>query len=170
MSPQIDSPGSPTQLPSGRTETSAAGNLGPNTTRFFVEGRPAPQGSKSFKGMRAGKPVLVESSTAVKPWRESIAWIARTKTRPRQGAVGVRLDFVMPRPKRYPLPTPPCTVRNGDTDKLARACLDALTGIAYDDDSQVVSLMATKRTAEPDERPGVAIEITTVTPHTKEKL
>ncbi len=34
-----------------------------------VVGTPAPQGSKSFEGYRGGKPILVESCSAVKPWK-----------------------------------------------------------------------------------------------------
>ena len=44
-----------------------------------------------------------------------------------------------------------------DLDKLCRAVLDALTGIAYKDDQQVVSLFATKSYGE---RAGVFILLT----------
>jgi Holliday junction resolvase RusA-like endonuclease len=43
-----------------------------------------------------------------------------------------------------------------DIDKLARAVLDALTGIVYDDDSQVIELQATKRF---DTHPHATIEV-----------
>lgn len=46
-----------------------------------------------------------------------------------------------------------------DLDKLERALWDALTGIAYADDRQVVASVATKRYASPLERPGVDVRV-----------
>lgn len=37
------------------------------------------------------------------------------------------------------------TSRNGDLDNIAKSILDALNGIAYEDDCQVTTLMITKR-------------------------
>ncbi|OLL21236.1 MULTISPECIES: RusA family crossover junction endodeoxyribonuclease [unclassified Rhodococcus (in: high G+C Gram-positive bacteria)] len=128
---------------------------------FFVSGRPAPQGSKTFKGVRGGRGILIESSKDVGPWRERIALTAHSHAeRLLDGPVTVRLDFVMPRPKSAPKRTTPPAVKRPDTDKLARACLDALTGICYVDDSQVTDLHATKRLAQLDETPGVHITVT----------
>ena len=45
-----------------------------------------------------------------------------------------------------------------DIDKLVRACLDALTGMAFRDDSQVAMLQARKFFAD-ERQPGVHIEI-----------
>lgn len=123
-----------------------------------VPGTPAPQGSKRH----VGRGILIESSRAVGPWRERIAWVARdamTKTRARTatGAVSVDVEFVMPRPKSTPRATPPA-IKRPDADKLARAVLDALVlGGVYRDDSQVTDLRATKRLAEPDEQPHARI-------------
>lgn len=44
---------------------------------FVVYGVPAPQGSKSFKGFRGGKPVLKEQSDALGPWRKAVREMAR---------------------------------------------------------------------------------------------
>lgn len=127
-------------------------------TEFFVPGVPAPQGSKSFKGMRGGKAILTESSKAVKPWRARIAAVAKLHSAPLPGPVSVTLRFVMPRPKATPKtrPTPPA-VKRPDVDKLTRAVLDGLDGHAYDDDSQVTHLDVRKRIAEPGELTGVLI-------------
>ena len=97
---------------------------------LFVAGTPAPQGSKSFKGIRGGHAILTESSKRVKPWRKTVAdaWNAAfpSATIPAGVPVYVRLVFVMPRPKATPKtqPTPPAVKRNGDLDKLARAVLN----------------------------------------------
>ena len=60
---------------------------------------------------------------------------------PIDGAVQLELTFVLAKPKTvkriYPFVRP-------DLDKLCRAVLDALTGIAYKDDQQVVTLNANK--------------------------
>ena len=123
---------------------------------FYVPGTPAPQGSKRH----VGRGVLIESSKHVGPWRERIAWFAAQNMHSRfTGAVNVRLEFVMPRPKSLPQNRTPAAIKRPDVDKLARACLDAISGIAYEDDSQVVGLHANKRIALPGEQPGCQITI-----------
>ena len=128
---------------------------------FFVPGTPAPQGSKSFKGIRGGRGILVESSKALGPWRERVALAAHSHADGLMGGpIGIRLKFVMPRPKSTPKrTTPPAVKRNGDLDKLTRAVLDALSNVIYVDDCQVIDMRCTKRIAEIGEKPGVSIEL-----------
>lgn len=130
---------------------------------LFVPGNPAPQGSKSAKGRtKTGRVVLVESSTRVKPWRETIRLhaIAKHGVHPiDSGPIGARIEFVMPRPKATPKSRTPPAVKRPDVDKLLRAVFDALTGVYWRDDSQVVSCTTSKRIAEPGEKPGVAIQV-----------
>lgn len=125
----------------------------------FVPGVPAPQGSKRH----VGRGILVESSKAVGPWRERVALAAHSNARGLLAPpVSVRVDFVQKRPKSLPAgTTPPAIKRTGDIDKLARAVLDALTGVWLEDDAHVVDLRATKRIALPGESPGVTIVCTT---------
>lgn len=52
-------------------------DLVPPVLSFVVYGVPAPQGSKEFKGYRGGKPVLVEQSKGVDPWRDAVRRMAR---------------------------------------------------------------------------------------------
>lgn len=54
--------------------------------------------------------------------------------------------------------TKPMTQRP-DGDKLTRAIWDALTGVAFEDDSQVVEWHGVKRRAEVGEPAGVFIEV-----------
>jgi crossover junction endodeoxyribonuclease RusA len=132
--------------------------------KFMVPGKPAPQGSKSFKGYRGGRPILVESCRELGPWRDRIALVAHDVMRTdgvtqMLGAVIVTLSFTLPRPKSTPkLRTPPA-VKRPDIDKLSRAVLDALTHVVLLDDSQVVELHATKRIAEIGETTGVEITV-----------
>jgi crossover junction endodeoxyribonuclease RusA len=72
------------------------------------------------------------------------------------GPVGATLTFSLRRPKKLPTRYP-VGQRSGDVDKLARAALDAMTGVVYLDDAQVVSLLVTKCWAEADTAPGVEV-------------
>jgi len=144
-----------------------------NSYTFFAPGKPAPQGSKKVHRYVKGRAVLGESSAYVAPWRAVVATCAH-KLQPEQWhaklPVSLSLTFVFARPKAHfrangslkdnaPLH---CVTRIGDLDKLCRAVCDALTGIAYDDDSQVFSINAERRYATASETPGALITITTI--------
>lgn len=103
--------------------------------------------------MRGGRVSLVESCARVKPYRALVSLAAsqaRTEA-PTRLPVGIGIAFVFVRPKSHY--TSKGELRAGapshpgkpDIDKLCRAVLDALTGILYHDDAQVVSLNASKR-------------------------
>ena len=127
---------------------------------FFVEGTPAPQGSKSGF-IRGGRVVLVESSKKVKPWREAVGAKAReTVGELLDGPLELSVTFIMPRPKALGDKPAPPMVQRPDADKLLRSTCDGLTGTAYVDDSQVVTIHAHKRRAEPGETPGAHITLT----------
>lgn len=118
----------------------------------FIPGNPAPQGSKRH----LGNGIMVESSKAVKPWRVDVAWTVREYfPTPLDGAVRLELEFVMPRPKSAPKRSTPPAVKRPDLDKLARAVMDAITGVVVADDSQIIELVASKRLAEIDEKSGL---------------
>lgn len=127
---------------------------------FFVPGIAAPQGSKNAY-RRGQKIVLVESSKKVKPWRDTVSQVARFVCKqPIDGAVTVVVHFVMPRTKAMRNKPAPPMVQKPDLDKMLRAVNDALTGIAYADDSQIVRLTGSKRRAAPGEQTGAHITIT----------
>jgi Holliday junction resolvase RusA-like endonuclease len=124
---------------------------------FFVAGNPAPQGSKRH----VGNGVMVESSKAVKPWRQDVAAAARQAIasvghEPYSGPVCVSVDFYFTRPKahfgtgrnadRLKDTAPEWVVRNPDVDKLLRSTFDALTvaGI-WRDDNLAAQVFAGKR-------------------------
>ncbi|MGL4808941.1 MAG: RusA family crossover junction endodeoxyribonuclease, partial [Giesbergeria sp.] len=139
----------------------------------------APQGSaKGFvvPGKNGAKPraIVTAANPKTKPWRSVVALTAElAKERAglsehaaihRQYPVVVRVDFWMPRPttaKKGPI----SATKKPDLDKLARSILDALTGVAFEDDSQVTALFVTKRLCGvsdlgADQRsPGAYIEI-----------
>lgn len=125
---------------------------------FVVEGRPVPQGSMtaSYNRKLGVAHVHHVQGTALAMWRASIREAAKQAgaTLSPQPLV-VRVTFGMPRPKSHmqwragkyvpkmqhyydrPSSAP-------DLDKLVRAVLDALTGLCYPDDSQVVVIHAEK--------------------------
>jgi crossover junction endodeoxyribonuclease RusA len=122
---------------------------------FTVWGIAAPQGSKRH----VGKGVMLESSDRVRPWRQDVRFAALEERPPNWDmATPMRLDLVFwyPRPASHygtrngisylkaNAPVEPVSARIGDIDKLQRAVFDALTGVAYLDDRQVVEVEARK--------------------------
>lgn len=142
-----------------------------NSFTFIVPGVPAPQGSKTYKG----RGVMVEASSRTKPWRSDVKFAAEKALHslPWRAIMPMRVEatFVFRRPNSDHVAGDPArelkanapkysVKRIGDLDKLCRAVFDALTGVAYDDDSQVVSLTAHRRYANPNERPCAIITVT----------
>jgi crossover junction endodeoxyribonuclease RusA len=137
---------------------------------FFVPGKPAGKGSlRAFARADGGVGVEEGNADKVRPWMHAIAASAlEAGVRVLEdGSVGLVLIFRRPRPKSHTgakgnlkpsAPSWPTT--KPDIDKLARAVLDALTGVAYRDDSQVVRLEASKRFALSGEVEGVQIVMT----------
>lgn len=76
------------------------------------------------------------------------------------GPVLVLARFRLVRPKRLAetMDAEPALVVP-DLDKIVRALLDGLSGVAYADDKQVIGLVATKGYASPLERPGVSARV-----------
>ena len=140
------------------------------STRFFVRGVPVPQGSlRSFAHAQTGK-VVTPQSSKVLVWRDEIAHqAAKHFTEPLTGPVIVELVFWMPRPKSHfgtgknadvrKASAPLHHTRTPDIDKLARCVLDAITHIAFDDDSQVVELAAAKTWAGQTAKAGVHVRV-----------
>jgi len=110
---------------------------------FFVKGRPVPQGSMKF--IRPG--VMIHSRfQELALWRADIARNAELfGFKPIASAVKVELDFIMARPKSAKRAFPSV---KPDLDKLIRAVLDGLTGVAYEDDSQVILIQSSKTYGE----------------------
>lgn len=126
--------------------------------QFFVPGKAAPQGSKRHVG--GGR--MIESSKALGPWREHVAFAAQHAMAGRglmSGAIIMDADFALPRIQAIRKTTPPHT-KKPDLDKILRALGDALTGVVYVDDAQIVSYGdSRKRYAEIGETPGVRITV-----------
>lgn len=134
------------------------------TISFFVPGTPAPQGSKRH----VGKGIMVESCKHLKPWRSDVRSMAMDHLTPdwdRTLPMEVYLEFRFLRPKNHFTGKGGFTKRapsfyvlsKNDADKLARAVLDALTSVAWDDDGQVFRLVSERRYCYLGEQEGVKI-------------
>lgn len=133
-------------------------------------GSPAPQGSKSFKGIHGGKAVLAESSKRVRPWRQDVKaaaeqLLAVSGAAPIDAPIRARMVFTVPKPSSAPKTkrTYPC--RMPDVSKLVRSTEDALTDAGiWKDDARVVEYSRVAKVypgEDPEalDRPGVRIVV-----------
>jgi Holliday junction resolvase RusA-like endonuclease len=145
-----------------------------------VRGMPAPQGSKSFKGMRPGKDGrmianMQESSKKVKPWRQDVkaaAMAAREQTVglstiltvPIDAPVRMVITFTLPKPTSAPKRKRTFPMRTPDLSKLVRSTEDALTDAGiWADDARVIECTSFKVYPNEDmaalDTPGAVIRI-----------
>jgi Holliday junction resolvase RusA-like endonuclease len=122
-----------------------------------VYGTPVPKGSARAFVIPGDKPRAVVVQNNKKPlahWATQIgnearrtAMIGDGGTRPMDfdGPFMVGATFFFNRPKSVSITARPVPSVKPDLDKLVRAVLDALTGIVWRDDAQVVSIIARKR-------------------------
>lgn len=113
---------------------------------FFIEGEPAPQGSKTGKVIN-GRVVMWEASSKVKPWREAVTiqtarYMSWNTLNAITDPVEIALVFHLPKPKSVKREFPSV---KPDLDKLVRSTFDGLTtGGLYEDDALVIALSASK--------------------------
>lgn len=141
----------------------------PRIVTLDVRGVPVPQGSVSQWRMPNGK-TATKYPPGVYRWRAQVQEAAmRLGVETFTGAVEVHLGFDLQRAQAHfgtgrnlniikaSAPPYPINRKSGDIDKLTRCILDALTDAAiWNDDSQVVTVIASKRYAD---RPGVLIKV-----------
>ncbi len=144
-------------------------------TRIVVRhGRPATKGStKSFYNPRTRKVVTMSDNPNLKAWELAVRAAAMTMCKrdvhPHRGPVEVCILFLLRRPMkhykkgclRYDAPEASNCVTRGrqDLDKLERAVLDALPGVMYEDDSQVVAIKSRKQWSTLSEDPAAIIDV-----------
>jgi crossover junction endodeoxyribonuclease RusA len=137
---------------------------------FFVRGTPAPKGSsRPMLNRKTGKPFTFkggspQNAEKLTTWDNNVraaaaSAIGSVGAPPLAGrAIFATLEFRLVRPSghwgkgkkagilrpnapEYPIGKP-------DIDKLARSTLDSLTGIVFDDDSRIATLLVTKTYAQ----------------------
>ena len=123
------------------------------TITFTVYGTPRPAGSKrGFINKHSGRICMVDASGENgRMWRQDVAKAALEAMREQaegqllDGPLELVLTFHMPRPKSHyrsggrilKETSPKWHVHKPDATKLIRAVEDAMTGIVWNDDSQV---------------------------------
>lgn len=111
-----------------------------------IEGKQACQGSKvPIPGSKFG---VKDQSKNLPAWRHYVALEARKKYKSipiRDKALSMTLVFIKPRPNSHlktngevKLSAPKHPTTRPDSIKMARAIEDALAGVVYHDDSQIV--------------------------------
>ena len=136
------------------------------TISFTVFGNAKPKGSTrpfcvNRKQVEQGqRPVIVTTGNNpnAKEWQQLVSMTAQ-QHRPDtlyQGAVEIGLHFYFARPKSVSVKKRPYHTVKPDIDKLCRNILDALSGVVYVDDTQVVKLTASKAY---DQAPRVEITV-----------
>ena len=139
------------------------------TIDLFIEGVPAPQGSKTAV-VRGGHAVVIEGSSTTgrrkhQAWRNAVHAAAAqvvghgiTEDAP----IEIEIGFLMPLPASYAKwrAGTDCYVKP-DLDKLVRSTLDGLDdgGLLPGGDSRVCWVQASKRYADADEQPGAHVSL-----------
>lgn len=120
----------------------------PRRVRFEVFGTPQPKGSaRGFVAMKAGKPraIVTSDNKKLRGWADSVRYAAQDAGDVFfEGAVRLDIDFHFSRPKSATPKKRPFMTTRPDVSKLVRAAEDALNGILWKDDAQVVLIVATK--------------------------
>jgi Holliday junction resolvase RusA-like endonuclease len=143
---------------------------------FTVDGVAVPAGSKkSFQHPSTYKILTLDSSgERGREWRHKVASEAAAAMGdddPLAGAVELAIEFVIPRPQNHVTTTGaesaaarrrPYPTTRPDLTKLVRGVEDAITGICWRDDCQVVHTDAVKVYTKHGGRPRVHITITTL--------
>jgi crossover junction endodeoxyribonuclease RusA len=113
--------------------------------KIIVYGRPAPQGSKKFVGVVAGRGRMVENSPHVGTWREDVrqACVKAIEETPSfvryDEPLSVGMVFTMAKPKSAPKTRRTYPGKMPDLSKLIRSTEDAITSAGvWRDDALVV--------------------------------
>jgi crossover junction endodeoxyribonuclease RusA len=125
---------------------------------FTVFGHPQTAGSKKgFFNKNLGRVMIVDDNSNSRVWKEQVSSKAREEYTGDllRCPIKLTLTFYAPRPKGHMgtrglrASAPPYPITRPDVLKLARAVEDALTGVVYGDDSQIVTELLMKRFGEP---------------------
>jgi Holliday junction resolvase RusA-like endonuclease len=130
---------------------------------------PVPKGSAKAFVVKGRAIVTQDNREKQKPWASDISYTAAQltgNTKPSPEGIAITMQFYMPRPKSHLRVNGELTSRapihhisKPDLDKLVRCVLDALTGVVWNDDSQVVKIDAYKGYESPIIGTGVKIRI-----------
>lgn len=139
-----------------------------------VYGQPQPAGSKTVGFAKSGQHFVRDSAKGSAEWKRTVAQVAGAEMSGRsllEGPLGLVVDFYLPRPKGHfgtgrnagsvKGSAPLFPVTKPDATKLLRAVEDALTGIVWRDDAQVVEQHVRKHYGEPT-RVEISVDVMTL--------
>lgn len=150
--------------------------------KFVIYGKPQPAGSKRAFAIRkggvlTGKVTVVDAAKGSRSWKQEVAktalehkrWAYGNDSPLLRGPLVLVVTFMLRRPAgHYGTGKNATALRAGaplfpavkpDATKLLRAIEDALTGIIWADDAQIVSQVALKRYAHLDQPEHVEVYI-----------
>lgn len=139
---------------------------------LWIPGKAAPGGSKrAFAHAKTGKIVVMDDAKGNRDWKGRVSAIASSYWEGPllSGPLAVWMEFRIVRPKCHyrgrstevKPAAPPYPIGKPDATKLLRACEDALTGVIWLDDAQIVGQHVTKIYAD---APGVRVVVRRVDP------
>lgn len=122
---------------------------------FTVLGTPHPQGSAKIVN-RAKFATITSDNPKLYSFRQEVGWCALRALEGRQQPfaakhvpVELTIRFHFRKPPSVPKKRAKMVVKP-DLDKLTRACCDAMTGIMWQDDAQIVCLLVEKDYSDND--------------------
>lgn len=151
-------------------------------TQFWVPGKPATAGSKTAYRTPQGRMIVTPASKFTRPWMAHVKAVAQGvfSGELELGPVELCIEFHLLRPGGHYKSDGIALSTQGrrkthhiskpDTTKLLRAIEDALTGILWKDDTQVVSQQTRKCYVHQWEQPGALVAIYAIGPEDAERL
>lgn len=123
--------------------------------RFTVNGEPIPQGSmRAFMPPNGKFPILTSDNARLKPWRKLLTQCAGLAMRKadfiqcgKRIPIRITADFYFEKPKSQKGMIDKVT--RPDLDKCCRSLMDSMTGVVYEDDSQVTEIIVRKLFGSP---------------------
>ncbi|MCP4549492.1 MAG: RusA family crossover junction endodeoxyribonuclease [bacterium] len=147
-----------------------AANEAATMITFFTPGAPIAKGNHRIN--RSAGRIYDAAGAALTAWEKTVSYCASIA--PRDGwridlPVTMTVEFLIPREVIQGKPGKQRKIRRqgtlpgkrgtGDLDKLLRAIGDALEGVLLNDDSQIVSITASKRFTVAGEIPGAQVTL-----------
>lgn len=130
---------------------------------FTIYGIPQPQGStRAFIPKGWSRPVITTDNKSLKPWRQDVSQTAQLEMQKaglsivQNKPIFLCANFYFDRPKSLKKSIVQ-KITKPDLDKLFRALSDALTGIVFKDDSQIVASTVVKSFGAPRMEVGVQV-------------
>ena len=133
---------------------------------LFIPGRPVAKGRPRFN-RKTGAVITPKTTRDFEKWIAMNARVNLGEFEPLGGPVHLRVEFLFPRPKKpakghvlHGNPGRAWLAWRPDLSNIIKAVEDGLNGIAYSDDSQIVSITALKLYAAENEQAGTRVTIT----------